>query len=500
MSIQIHDTLAGTKRDFEPIEPGRVSMYVCGVTPYARSHIGHARCYTAYDIIYRYLRYAGFEVTYVRNFTDVDDKIIKRANEQGKDPLALAQENIETFYADMDALGIARPDHEPRVSTSIDDIIALVKRLEANGLAYAVDGDVYYAVDGFAEYGKLSKRPLDQMQAGARVEVDTRKRNPMDFALWKSAKPGEPKWPSPWGEGRPGWHIECSAMSISALGETFDIHGGGRDLIFPHHENEIAQSEGATGCQFARYWLHNGFVTLDEEKMSKSLGNVFSVGDLAARYELRVLRFFLATGSQYRNPINFSDAMLDEAASRVAYCYETLRKAELFLAEGHAEHNGPLPAQKMIDSLVPRFCEAMDDDFNVPRAMDPVNEAFRALNELISTRKKKKQAAAAAAARKLLGEIRAVDAVLNLFGEDPAAYLDRHRDKAVTRRALSVQWIEQQISARIAARTARDWAEADRIRDEMEAAGVILMDHPGGTDWRVLDVDPAARAEAQADG
>lgn len=500
MSIQIHDTLAGTKRPFEPMEPGRVRMYVCGVTPYARSHIGHARCYTAYDIVFRYLKYAGFEVTYVRNFTDVEDKIIKRANERGMDTLALAQENIETFYEDMDALGIARPDQEPRVSTSIPEIIALVKRLEENGRAYAVDGDVFYAVDAFADYGKLSKRPLDQMQAGARVEVDPRKRNPMDFALWKSAKPGEPKWDSPWGEGRPGWHIECSAMSMSALGETFDIHGGGRDLIFPHHENEIAQSEGATGCTFARYWLHNGFVTIDEQKMGKSLGNAFDISDITARYEALVLRYFLATGSQYRNPINFSDSMLDEAAARVAYYYETLRKAEQFLAEGHPAHDGPLPAQKIIDGLEARFREAMDDDFNVPRAMDPVNEAFRTLNELISTRKKKKQAAAAAAAQLLMKKIRAVDAVLNLFAEEPADYLARHRDKAVLRRDLSVQWIEQQISARIAARTAREWAEADRIRDEMEAAGVILMDHPGGTDWRVLDVDAADRDEGDDGG
>jgi len=495
MPIQIHDTLAGIKRTFEPMEPGRVRMYVCGVTPYARSHIGHARCYTAYDIIYRYLRYAGYEVTYVRNFTDVEDKIIKRANERGMDTLALAQENIDTFYEDMDALGIARPDHEPRVSTSIGEIIALVKRLEDNGLAYDVDGDVFYAVDAFADYGKLSKRPLDQMQAGARVEIDTRKRNPMDFALWKSAKPGEPKWDSPWGEGRPGWHIECSAMSMSALGETFDLHGGGRDLIFPHHENEVAQSEGATGCTFARYWMHNGFITIDEQKMGKSLGNAFDISDITARYEPLVLRYFLATGSQYRNPINFSDGMLDESASRIAYYYETLRKAAVFLAEDHGEYNGALPSQKVVESLDARFREAMDDDFNVPRAMDPVNEAFRTLNELISTRKKKKQAAAAAAAGPLLEKIRAIDAVLNLFGQDPEDYLARHRDKAVIRRGLDQQAIARQISARIAARTARDWAEADRIRDEMEGAGVILMDHPGGTDWRVLDVEPGAATE-----
>ncbi len=487
MPIQIHDTLTNQKRPFEPLEEGKVKMYVCGVTPYARSHLGHARCYVAYDVIYRYLRYAGFEVTYVRNFTDVDDKIIKAANARGIDPLAFAQENIDTFYEDMDALGIARPQHEPRVSTSIDDIIALVKRLEERGLAYEVEGDVYYAVEKFADYGKLGKRDLEQMQAGARVEVDTRKRNPMDFALWKAAKPGEPKWESPWGEGRPGWHIECSAMSMSALGETFDLHGGGRDLIFPHHENEIAQSEGATGCEFARYWLHNGFITLDEEKMSKSLGNVFSVGDIAERYEPTVLRFFLATASQYRNPINFSDAMLDEAAARVAYYYDTLRKAEAFLAEGHDEYEGAIPAQAIIDGLDARFREAMDDDFNVPRAMDPLNEAFRTLSALADTRKAKKRAAAAAAAARLLDAIRDIDVALNLFGEDAETYLERHRAKAVARRGLDVEWIEQQISARIAARTGRDWAQADQIRDALLGKGVVLMDHANGTDWRVIE-------------
>ena len=256
----VYDTLSGTKRPFETLEEGKVKMYVCGVTPYSDCHLGHARCYVAWDLVYRYLRYAGYEVTYVRNFTDVDDKIINRANERGVDPMALAEENIQSFYRDMDALGIARPQHEPRVSTSIDAIIEIVKRLEENGYAYDVDGDVFFEVDRFDGYGKLSKRNLDDMRAGARVEVDSRKRNPMDFALWKSVKPGEPSWESPWGPGRPGWHIECSAMSMNQLGATFDIHGGGRDLVFPHHENEIAQSEGASGCQYVRLdaqWLYH---------------------------------------------------------------------------------------------------------------------------------------------------------------------------------------------------------------------------------------------------
>ncbi len=487
MALQIHDTLAGKKRPFETVEPGKVRMYVCGVTPYARCHLGHARCYVAWDVIYRYLCYRGYAVTYVRNFTDVDDKIIKRANERGVEALALANEFIDTFYEDMDALGIARPQHEPRVSTTIPGIIALVEKLVAKDLAYAVDGDVYYAVERFTGYGKLSKRTLEDMQAGARVEVDARKRHPMDFALWKSAKPGEPSWDSPWGKGRPGWHIECSAMSMEHLGETFDLHGGGRDLVFPHHENEIAQSEGATEQPYARYWSHNGFINIDAQKMSKSLGNVFDVADVLKRYEPQVLRYFLITGSNYRDPINFSDTMLDEAAARVAYYYETLRKAEAFLAEDLPAFEGPLPGIAMIETLEPRFREAMDDDFSTVRAIVPVIEGFKLLNELIATRKAKKRAAAQAAARKLMAALRLVDEVLNVFGERPEPYLERHRAKAASRNDIDMAWVEARIADRVAARVGRDWAAADAIRDELLGRGVVLMDHADGTDWTIDD-------------
>ncbi len=488
MALQIHDTLAGAKRPFETLEPGKVRMYVCGVTPYAPCHIGHARCYVAWDVIYRYLRFSGLAVTYVRNFTDVDDKIIKRAQERGLDPLDLANEFIASFYADMDALGIARPHHEPRVSASIGAIVELVQRLVQRDLAYAVDGDVYYAVEKFDGYGKLSKRSLDDMQAGARVEVDPRKRNPMDFALWKTAKPGEPSWDSPWGKGRPGWHIECSAMSMGLLGETFDLHGGGRDLVFPHHENEIAQSEGASGKPYARYWAHNGFINIDAQKMSKSLGNVFDVADILRRYEPQVLRYFLMTGSNYRDPINFSDGMLDEAAGRVAYYYETLRKAADFLAESLGAFEGPLPGIQTIDALEARFREAMDDDFATVRAIVPVIEGFKLLNELMVTRKAKKRAAAQASARKLMATLIKVDEVLNVFGEPPAEYLARHRAKAAERRGVDTEWVARRIADRVAARVGRDWAEADAIRDELLAGGIVLMDHADGTDWSVDDV------------
>jgi cysteinyl-tRNA synthetase len=488
MSIRIYDTHAGEKRDFETIEPGKVRMYVCGVTPYARSHIGHARSALVYDLIYRYLRYSGLEVTYVRNFTDVDDKIIARANEEGIEAPALAARFIDSYHEDMDALGVARPDQEPRVSTSMDAIIALVKRLIERDVAYAVDGDVYYAVDRFEGYGKLSKKPLEDLEAGARVEVDGRKRNPMDFALWKSAKPGEPSWDSPWGKGRPGWHIECSAMSMEALGESIDLHGGGQDLIFPHHENEIAQSEGATGCEFARFWVHNGFVNIDDEKMSKSLGNCFGVPDLKCRYEPQVVRYFMLASTHYRHPINFGDALLDEAAARVAYFYETLRKVGLLLDEGHPEFDGPLPHQALIEELEPRFREAMDDDFNAPRAISVVYEGFKALNELAQTRKKKHKPSAGTAARRLLDALMRIDEVFNLFGEPPREYLARHTAKAAMRRGLDEAWIADRVEARRQARDSKDWAAADAARDELLARGVVLMDTPDGTEWAVLDV------------
>ena len=494
MALVIHDTMQGEKRTFEPLTPGQVKMYVCGVTPYARCHLGHARCYVAFDVVYRYLQYLGYDVLYVRNFTDVDDKIIKRANERGMVAMDLAQENIEAFYEDMDALGIARPQIEPRVSTTIPEIIEMVQKLEKKGLAYAVDGDVYYAVDNFEPYGKLSKRPLDELVASARVEVNTKKRNPMDFALWKAAKPGEPKWESPWGEGRPGWHIECSAMSCTHLGDVFDIHGGGRDLIFPHHENEIAQSEGASGPREdgrsnVQFWLHNGFVTIDKEKMGKSLGNAFDLADLFERYEPLTLRYFLMSAASYRLPIDFSDALLDQAAARMGYFYETLRKTRTFVQMFDEMHDGPLPFADTISTFEARFEAAMDDDFSAVKAMEPLAELFKALNEAIATSKRNKKPAAARAAAKMTKLLAKADKVFNLFGEDFDAYLARHRDKAALRRGVDLDWVAERIGARRVARDDRDWAQADVVRDELSAAGVVLMDRPNGTtDWMIEDV------------
>jgi cysteinyl-tRNA synthetase len=486
MTLRVFDTLAAEKRDFEPLQEGKVSMYVCGITPYDLSHLGHARCYVTYDLIFRYLKSSGYEVTYVRNFTDVDDKIIKRANERGVEATTVAEENIQAFYEDMDALGLLRPTTEPRVTTTIPEIIDLVKQLIDNGKAYETGGDVYYRVEAFDGYGKLSRRSLEDMQAGARVEVNDKKHNPMDFALWKAAKPGEPKWDSPWGEGRPGWHIECSAMSMAHLGETFDIHGGGRDLIFPHHENEIAQSEGAHPGFNVRFWVHNGFVNVDNEKMSKSLDNFFTIREIIKRYTPETLRFFLIGGAHYRGPINFSDKMLDEAACRLVYFYETLLKAEAFLAEDHGEHSGPLPQVDVIEQLPLRFSEAMDDDFNAAKAMDPLSEAFRVLNELVSTKKQKQKAAAAASAQALLAAIRKVDEVLGLFAAEAGPYLARHMALAAARMEIDTRWIDDQLAARVQARQDKNWEEADRIRDALNDKGVVIMDGVGdATTWKI---------------
>lgn len=489
MTLKIQDTESGEKRVFEPLVPGKVGMYVCGVTPYDRCHLGHARCYVVYDLVYRYLKYIGYDVTYVRNFTDVDDKLIARGAERGMTPMELAQENIDYFYRDMDALNILRPTVEPRVSTSIPQIIALVQRLVDRGIAYPVDGDVYYSIEKFPQYGKLSKRSQDEMMAGAsgRVDENQKKRHPMDFAVWKASKPGEPHWTSPWGEGRPGWHIECSAMSMSILGETFDIHGGGRDLVFPHHENEIAQSEGATGKQYVRYFMHNGFVNIDKQKMSKSLGNFFSVEEILDRYEPLVLRWFMMSSTHYKNPINFSTASLNEAAAKVAYFYETLKKAQALIDESSETVAGPLPEQAFIDGFEGKFTEAMDDDFNVVRAIEPLFEAFKILNECAAA-KKKKRAMARMVAIEVLGKIKKLDDVYGMFGENPAEYLARHREKAAKRAGVSLDWIQQKIDERLAARDDKNWAKADEIRDELLAKGVVLMDSPSGTDWAVNDV------------
>jgi cysteinyl-tRNA synthetase len=480
MPIQVHDTLTATRRELVPLVPGKIGLYACGPTVYDYSHLGHARCYVVWDVVVRHLRQRGLDVKYVRNFTDVDDKIIRRANERGEDPAALAERFAAAFHEDMDALGCVRPDFEPRVTGTMPEIVALIEALIARGFAYAPgNGDVYYAVRKFPEYGRLSKRNLDDLVAGARVEPGEAKRDPLDFALWKGAKPGEPSWDSPWGKGRPGWHIECSAMTRKHLGDTFDIHSGGKDLVFPHHTNEIAQSVAATSDalradDYARYWLHNGFVEIDDEKMSKSLGNFFTVRDVLARYDGEGLRFFLL-GTHYRNDFNFSDAILDEAERRLGYLYETVVKAER--AAGDAAPGGEAP-------FAERCRAALDDDFNTPQVLGLLAEAFTAANALVDRKGKKspqEKAELAAFAR----DVRAVGATLGILQRPSPVALRALRDKAAKRRGIDEAVVEARIAARTEARKAKDFARSDALRDELLAMGVALMDGPEGTTWKV---------------
>jgi len=456
--LHIHNSLTRQKQPFVPLQPGRVRMYVCGMTVYDYCHIGHARMMTAFDVIQRWLRTSGFAVTYVRNITDIEDKIIKRANENGEPFQALTERFIGFMHEDVAALGVQQPDFEPRATQHVPEMLRIIDQLMRKGLAYhAANGDVYYAVRGFDGYGKLSGKSLEDLRAGERVEVEPNKRDPMDFVLWKAAKPGEPAWDSPWGPGRPGWHIECSAMSEHFLGEHFDIHGGGQDLLFPHHENEIAQSEGAHGHTFVNCWVHNGFVRVDNQKMSKSLGNFFTIREVLARYDPEVVRFFLVR-PHYRSPVNYSDQHLDDARAGLTRLYTALRDA------GSAAQ----PTPGTIDWSNPyaaRFRQAMDDDFNTP-------EAVAVLFELASEINRTRSAEDA-------GLLRALGGVLGLLERDPVAFL-----QAGSSGALTPAQIEALIAQRTAARKAKNFAEADRIRNELESKGVLLEDTPGGTIWR----------------
>jgi len=480
MSLRVYNTMTAQKEEFRPLVPGKVGMYVCGVTVYDYCHIGHARANIVFDVIYRYLQFAGFETTYVRNYTDVDDKIINRANERHISSKDLAEEFITAFDQDMDALGLLRPTHEPRATEYIAEIIGICEKLIDKGLAYASGGDVYYSVDKFPSYLKLSKRNMEEMQAGARIAPGEQKRNPMDFALWKAAKPGEPSWESPWGPGRPGWHIECSAMSSSLLGDTFDIHGGGRDLIFPHHENEIAQSEGASGKPFAKYWIHNGFVNVNQEKMSKSLGNFFTIRDILQTYDPEVVRFFILT-SHYRSPIDFSDQNLLEAQSGLRRFYEALDLAETVLAAIPKEaENSDEGAQ-----LEEKFRAAMDDDFNTALAIAHLFEGVRTMNRLIATKKFAKKADLVAQVRDLHATILRLGEVLGIFLSAPAAWLEKVKMAGLERLDITAEEIDAYIEERLAARKEKDFARSDEIRDELEKRGIVLLDSREGTTWKL---------------
>ena len=456
--LQIHNTQTRTKENFVPIETGKVRMYVCGMTVYDYCHLGHARVMVVFDMVVRWLRASGYEVTYVRNITDIDDKIIQRAQENGESIRALTDRFIAAMHEDADALGVQRPDHEPRATEYVASMQSLITRLTEKGLAYvAGNRDVCFAVRKFEGYGKLSGKSLDELRAGERVEVAGEKKDPLDFVLWKHAREEEPqevKWTSPWGEGRPGWHIECSAMSSELLGTHFDIHGGGADLQFPHHENEIAQSEGAHGHTFVNYWMHNGFVRVDDEKMSKSLGNFFTIREVLQQYDPEVVRFFILR-AHYRSPLNYSDAHLDDARSALTRLYTALK----------ALPQGGVPEVDWNAPQAGRFQAAMNDDFNTA-------EAVAVLFELAAQANRGDVEAAK--------QLKALGGVLGLLEREPQAFLQgRAGDDA-----LSQEVIEAKIAERSAAKSARDFARADRIRDELTAAGIVLEDGAGGTSWR----------------
>jgi cysteinyl-tRNA synthetase len=454
--LKLYNSLSRSLENFVPIRPGQVRMYVCGMTVYDYCHLGHARVFVVFDMVARWLRASGYQLAYVRNITDIDDKIIKRAHENGEPPKALTDRFIAAMHEDEARLGVLRPDAEPRATEYVAEMLSMIQTLEARGLAYRADnGDVYYKVRGFEHYGQLSGKSLDDLRAGERVEVEASKHDPLDFVLWKSAKPGEPAWESPWGPGRPGWHIECSAMSGKLLGQHFDIHGGGQDLQFPHHENEIAQSEGAHGCKFVNYWLHNGFVRVDNEKMSKSLGNFFTIREVLEKFDPEVVRFFILR-AHYRSPLNYSDAHLEDARGGLTRLYTTLKKVP--------------PAPMAIDWAEPwaaRFKAAMDEDFGTPEAVAGLFELANEANRTHDAR--------------LSGLLKALGAVLGLLQAEPEAFLKRPVGGAG---GLADDKVDAMIAARAQAKKSRNFVVADRIRDELKAAGIILEDGPQGTTWR----------------
>lgn len=453
MSIQIFNTLTRQKETFVPLVPGKVGMYVCGMTVYDFCHLGHARVMVAFDVIARYLRHRGYEVNYIRNITDIDDKIIKRANENGEPFDALTERFIAEMHKDSELLGIESPDAEPKATAHIGDIIRLVETLIEKGYAYpAANGDVYYSVRKFEGYGKLSGKVLDELEAGARVEVGELKKDPLDFVLWKAAKPEEPHWDSPWGIGRPGWHIECSAMSTCCLGETFDIHGGGPDLKFPHHENEIAQSEAATGKKYVNTWMHAGAVRVDGEKMSKSLGNFFTIREILDKYPAEVVRFLLLS-SQYRSAINYSEDSLKEAQTKLERFYNALLGVDVG------------EVKDLANEYSERFHAAMDDDFNTPEAIAALFDLVREVNKTTGA----EQAA-------LAGQLRYLAGVLGCLQSDPQSFLQSGAGD-------DAAWIEEMIVKRADAKKGKDFATADAVRDELLAKGIVLRDGPEGTTW-----------------
>ncbi|MBN2467924.1 MAG: cysteine--tRNA ligase [Deltaproteobacteria bacterium] len=489
--VNVYNTLNQQKEELVPLQDGRISMYVCGITAYDHAHIGHARAAVIFDVIYRYLKYRGYQVTYVRNFTDVDDKIIKRSNEEGTSSAEIAARYITSYREDMKALGVVPPDHEPLATQHISDMIDVIQALIERGHAYIADGDVYFEVATFPEYGKLSKKNIEEQLAGARVETDDRKKDPRDFALWKKAKPQEPSWPSPWGDGRPGWHIECTAMSQKYIGETIDIHGGGRDLIFPHHENEIAQAEAASGKSFVRYWLHNGFVNINHEKMSKSLGNFFTIKEILRQYHPEVIRLFLLS-HHYRSPVDFSPESMQEAEAGLERMYTTVSEIEKIsgtkeyppVEESRLDPAGQ-EVYREVEALLGKFEAAMDEDFNTAISIGHIFHAVRALNKYLpglTSKCSEPVCALLAYARTVFSRI---GDMLGILQVSPADYLEMVRNRRLSELDITLEEIERLVQERNQARRDKDWARSDAIRQDLLAKGILLEDGRGTTVWKI---------------
>lgn len=486
MAVSIYNTKTGRKAPIKTLEHGKINLYVCGITAYDFCHIGHARSALVFDMIVRYLRYRDYEVNFVRNFTDIDDKIIIRAHEQNTTTTELSERFIKAFHEDMEALGCLPPNLEPKATEHLPEIITMIEELIGRGIAYQVGNDVFYSVEKFDKYGALSGRTLEDMKAGARISINENKQNPMDFALWKSSKPGEPAWDSPWGEGRPGWHIECSAMSRKYLGDTFDIHGGGKDLIFPHHENEIAQSEGATGKDFVNTWIHHGFVTIKDEKMSKSLGNFLTIREVLEKHEAEVLRL-LVFSTHYRNPLDYSVAALNDAAAGLERLYSCLTEIEKITNPGENNVETVVTdkeAQK-IQTLAHRFHKAMDNDFNTAQGLGHLFDAAKVLNRIRQKLPENPGKHDITLLRSGAETIKKLAGVMGLLTENPTAYINQKQETILSSLDIDEAAIEQLIEDRIKARNNKDWSKADAIRDSLLAKGIEIKDGPEGTTWQV---------------
>ena len=486
MTLKIYNTISRKKEKFIPVQKGKVKMYVCGMTVYSDAHIGHARTYLAFDIIRRYLEYKGYKVTYVQNITDVDDKIIAAANEKGMNPLEYSRYFTERCLADLDALGIRRADLYPKASENIKDMIEIINKILENGYGYISNGDVYFSVEKFKDYGKLSKQRLEEMKAGARIEPTEKKRNPLDFALWKSAKPNEPSWDSPWGRGRPGWHIECSTMSSKYLGLPFDIHGGGMDLIFPHHENEIAQAEAATGKKFVNYWIHVGLLTVNKEKMSKSLGNIINVREVIRKWKPEVIRFFFAS-NHYRSPPDFNEKALENAESALKKIYRVKQDLENYCKEKHGAASSEKAFLEEVKRFKENFEKAMDDDFNTPKAIAEIFSFIKVVNKYL-----KNKAISSKAAEKAYSTLLQLGKILTLFqGEKLGEKIKEKLLKLAEKYEIKVETegdidkvIDELLKVREDARRNREWSKADTIRAELNELGIEIEDTKEGTKWR----------------